>query len=179
MGLVKIDESILTAIAGAIRSKLGVATTYKPNQMASAIGTIEEVNSSKNGQVVVDGHLANQTSRSITENGTYNTTTNNSVTVNVEHSFVAEDEGKVVSNGALVSQTSITKTANGTYDTTTNNEVVVNVANSYTAGDEGKVVSSGALVAQTSATKTANGTYTTTTNNQIIVAIPLANGVSF
>lgn len=125
MGLVKIDESILTAIADAIRSKLGVATTYKPNQMASAIGTIEEVNSSKNGQVVVNGHLTNQTSKSITENGTHDTTTNNSVTVNVEHSFVAEDEGKVVSNGALVAQTSATKTANGTYTTTTNNQIIV------------------------------------------------------
>lgn len=36
-----ITASTLTDIANAIRSKLGVATTYKPSEMAAAIGSIE------------------------------------------------------------------------------------------------------------------------------------------
>lgn len=35
-----IDTSTLTAIANAIRTKLGVQTTYKPSEMATAIGQI-------------------------------------------------------------------------------------------------------------------------------------------
>ena len=116
MGLVKLNESILTAIANAIRTKLGVQTTYKPGQMADAIASIQTP--------------ALET-KSITENGTYTPSTGkngfSSVTVTVPNSYEETDEGKVVSEGALVSQTSVTKNANGTYDTTLNNEVVVAV----------------------------------------------------
>ena len=80
------------------------------------------------GKVVDDGALVSQTSKSITANGTHDTTTNNSVTVAVANSYTSADEGKVVSNGALVSQTSATYTANDTYDTTTINSVTVNVS---------------------------------------------------
>ena len=40
MGIVKINESTLTSIGNAIRTKLVVETTYKPSQMAAAIGSI-------------------------------------------------------------------------------------------------------------------------------------------
>lgn len=40
MGFGIIDTSTLTAIANAIRTKLGVQTTYKPSEMATAIGQI-------------------------------------------------------------------------------------------------------------------------------------------
>lgn len=117
MGLVKLNESILTAIANAIRGKLGVETSYKPGQMADAIASIP---------------VPALETKSITENGTYTPSTGkngfSSVTVDVPNSYVAEDEGKVVSEGELVSQTSVTKTENGTYDTTLNNEVVINVS---------------------------------------------------
>lgn len=74
--------------------------------------------------------LVSQTSKSITANDTYDTTTNNSVVVNVPNSYSASDEGKVVSNGALVSQTSATYSSNNTYDTTLINSVTVNVPSS-------------------------------------------------
>ena len=83
--------------------------------------------SADEGKVVHNGALASQTSKTITANGTVDTTRNNSVTVNVANSYKSTDEGKVVHNGALASQTSKTITANGTVDTTRNNSVTVNV----------------------------------------------------
>jgi len=83
MAKVMTDESNYSAIAGAIRSKLGVSTRYKPSEMAAAIGSISGVSSADNGKVVVDGQLTQQTSRSVSQNGTYDTTTNNEVVVNV------------------------------------------------------------------------------------------------
>ena len=41
MGIVTIDDTNLTNIANAIRSKNGASDTYKPNEMASAIESIE------------------------------------------------------------------------------------------------------------------------------------------
>lgn len=121
MGLVKINDSVLSAIGNAIRSKLGVATTYKPSQMAAAIGTIE---------------TPSLQTKSITENGTYTPGSGyngfSQVTVNVPNSYSASDDGKVVSEGALVAQTSRNVTENGTYDTTENNEVVVSVSGGTT-----------------------------------------------
>lgn len=116
MAKVTIADSTLESIGNAIRGKLGVSTTYKPTQMASAISSIETPNL---GQITA------------TTNGVYTPPTGKNgisqAVVNVANSYAAADEGKVVSNGALVAQTSTTKTANGTYDTTLNNEVVINV----------------------------------------------------
>ena len=73
MNKVLVEESNLTAIASAIRTKLGVQTTYKPSQMAAAIGTIH-------GEPVLE-------TKTITENGTYTPSTGkdgfSQVTVNV------------------------------------------------------------------------------------------------
>ena len=44
MARVTINESTLDAIGNAIRGKLGVQTKYKPNQMPSAIQSIETPN---------------------------------------------------------------------------------------------------------------------------------------
>ena len=60
MGLVKLNDSILTAIGNAIRAKLGVETTYKPSQMATAIASITE--------------LKGET-KTVTANGTYTPST--------------------------------------------------------------------------------------------------------
>jgi hypothetical protein len=83
MAKVMTDESNYSAIANQIRSKLGVSTRYKPSEMAAAIGSISGVSSSDNGKVVVNGQLTQQTSRNVSQNGTYDTTTNNEVVVNV------------------------------------------------------------------------------------------------
>ena len=117
MSKVLVEESNLTAIASAIRSKLGAQTTYKPGQMATAIGTIPT-------GVTPTGTV------SITQNGTVDVTSYASAAVNVPNTYAPADEGKVVSSGALVAQTARASaiTANGTYDTTTNNSVTVNVS---------------------------------------------------
>ena len=110
MSRAMITESNLTAIANAIRAKLGVETTYTPAQMATAIGTIhgEPVNQEKtvtqNGEVTPDsgydglskvtvnvsggGGGATLITKNITQNGTYNASSDNAdgysqVTVNV------------------------------------------------------------------------------------------------
>lgn len=80
------------------------------------------------GKVVSNGELVAQSSGSVAENGTVDTTLINSLVVDVPNSYVAGDEGKVVSNGELVAQTSETVTANDTYDTTLINSLTVNVS---------------------------------------------------
>lgn len=114
-----ITESNLTDIADAIRAKLGVETTYRPGDMAAAIGSIE---------------TPNLEALTVTQNGSYSPSTGKNgfsgATVNVPNSYAASDEGKVVSSGALVAQTARASeiTSNGTYDTTINNSVTVNVS---------------------------------------------------
>lgn len=96
MGLIKLNESILESIANAIRNKLGVATTYKPSQMASAISSIT---------------VASLETKTITANGTYTPSSGHngfsSVTIEVPNTYTAEDEGKIVHNGVLVDQGSL------------------------------------------------------------------------
>lgn len=92
---VLVESAFLTAIANAIRSKLGVETTYKPSEMADAIEDIssgttptgtKEINITSNGTTVEDvtnyasaeinvnvqsGASPVIESLAITENGTY------------------------------------------------------------------------------------------------------------
>lgn len=77
--------------------------------------------------------------KTITENGTYNPSSDNadgysSVVANVPNTYVAGDEGKVVYNGALVAQTAMSGeiTVNNTYDTTLYDSITVNVPSSPT-----------------------------------------------
>lgn len=88
------------------------------------------------GKVVSNNALVPQTNREVNANGTYDTTLNNSVLVNVPNTYGSEDEGKVVMNNALVPQTNRSITQNGTYDTTTNDEVVVNVEGGGSGGSK-------------------------------------------
>lgn len=118
MSRVTIDDSSLTSIANAIRSKLGVETTYLPSQMAGAIGSIEtggtDLTSADEGKVVVESSgdyvLQAQTSRSISQNGTYDTTTNDEVVVNVSGG-----------GGESAVLTTKTITQNGTYNASSDN----------------------------------------------------------
>lgn len=95
MSNVLVESAFLTAIANAIRSKLGVETTYKPSEMADAIEDIsggttptgtKEINITSNGTIVEDvtnyasaeinvnvqsGASPVIESLAITENGTY------------------------------------------------------------------------------------------------------------
>lgn len=109
MSKVLVTDTHLEDIADAIRGKLDVETTYRPGDMAAAIESIlkpdgalvitrngyqdvkqyaaaqvEVPNSytaQDEGRVVQSGALVAQTSRTISANGTYDTTTNNEVTV--------------------------------------------------------------------------------------------------
>ena len=82
------------------------------------------------GKVVSDGELISQTSSSTTSNGTIDTTTINSLEVNVANSYSQADNGKVVNNQELVAQTAYPTeiTENDTYDTTNYNSITVNVS---------------------------------------------------
>lgn len=89
MATVTVNDQSLYAIAEAIRGKLDVETTYLPSQMAAAIESIggTDLTSADEGKVVVESEgsyvLATQNSRTVTRNGTYDTTTNDEVIVSV------------------------------------------------------------------------------------------------
>ena len=71
MSKVLVEESNLSSIAGAIRSKVGGSTLYKPSEMAAAINTIDT------GGITPTGSIT------ITENGTVDVTQYASAVVNV------------------------------------------------------------------------------------------------
>lgn len=111
------NSANISAIAAKIRAKLGVATVYKPSEMAAAIESIP---------------TPNLDTLSVIQNGTYTPASPkngfSSVAVNVPNSYAAGDEGKVVSNGELVAQGSDSVTQNGTVDTTLISSLTVNVS---------------------------------------------------
>jgi hypothetical protein len=124
-------QNLITAktdIENAIITKSGTVTGWGFSNLADDITNLSTITTTDEGKVVQNGALVSQTSTSVSQNGTINTTTNNSVTVNVPNTYTASDEGKVVSNGALVAQTSDTVTENGTVDTTLINSLMVNVS---------------------------------------------------
>ena len=151
MAIKFIDDSILTAIANAIRTKLSSSDTYKPSEMATAIGSIsggitptgtksisitangtttEDVTNYADAEITVNvpASAVDTGTKSISTNGTHDVVGYASASVSVPNSYSAGDEGKVVSNGALVSQTSDTVTTNNTYDTTLINSLTVQVS---------------------------------------------------
>lgn len=116
MALGIIDTSILTSIANAIRTKLGVQTTYKPSEMASAIGqissgitptgtkqisitsngtTTEDVTAYANAEVVVNvptGVTPTGTKQiSVTQNGTVTEDVTNYASVEITANVVNAD----------------------------------------------------------------------------------------
>lgn len=81
-----ITQQHLEDIAEAIRGRNNSITEYKPSEMAAAVAAIpNSYTAGDEGKVVSNGALVAQTARAsaITENGTFDTTENNSVTVNV------------------------------------------------------------------------------------------------
>ena len=84
MSKVLIEEQTLEDIGDAIRGKNGLSTTYKPSGMPVAIANIPNIYAAGDeGKVVSSGALVSQTPRTVLSNGTYDTTLNNSVVVNV------------------------------------------------------------------------------------------------
>lgn len=84
MSKVLVTESYLDDIADAIRGRNGTQNTYTPSQMAAAVTAIPNAYAAGDeGKVVDNGALVAQDSLSVSENGTYDTTKKNSVTVNV------------------------------------------------------------------------------------------------
>ena len=81
---VLVTPTYLENIADAIRGRNGTQNTYTPAQMAAAVTAIpNSYAAGDEGKVVDNGALVSQSSLSVTENGTYDTTKKNSVTVNV------------------------------------------------------------------------------------------------
>jgi hypothetical protein len=117
-------------IADAITAKGGTVGRLDGfEDFASDIASItNQYTSSDEGKVVSSGQLVAQTAYgNRTTNGTVDTTTNNSIVVNVP-TYSSADNGKVIKNGVLSSQTSYgTRTTNGTVNTTYNNSIIVNV----------------------------------------------------
>ena len=156
MAIKFIDDSILTAIANAIRTKLSSSDTYKPSEMATAIGSIS-------------GGITPTGTKQINTNGTHDVTAYASAEVNVPNSYSAGDEGKVVSNGALVAQTSDSVTQNGTVDTTLINSLTVNVS----GGSSEVVLGTGSYTkADTGVSLVIPVTYTSGTITKILVYAP-------
>lgn len=130
--------------------------TYNVESKAEAVVDVPNTyTAADEDKVVHGGELTPQTSITKTLNGTYDTTLNDEVVVNVR-----QPEGTT------------TITSNGTKDIEWFKNAVVDVPNTYTAADEGKVVNNSALTPQTARTITANNTYDTTLNNSITVNVP-------
>lgn len=99
MAIVTIDDTNLTNIANAIRSKNGTNNTYKPSEMASAIESIET-------GIEPIGEIE------ITENGTYDVTEYASAKVEVASSG-GSDEIEALLNRTITSYSSDTLTSVG------------------------------------------------------------------
>lgn len=135
---VLVDDSYLSDIADTIRAKLGVADTYLPSEMADAIDDIgggvtptgtKQISISANGtttedvavyasaEITVAVPSASLGTKSITENGTYNASSDSldgysSVTVNVSGgasvlsgSFTPESDANTYTISALAGTT--------------------------------------------------------------------------
>lgn len=74
-----IHKDIIQDIASAIRQKENSDNKYTPVQMKNAILNLPtgSITAQDEGKVVQNGSLVNQTSLSITQNNTYDTTTKN------------------------------------------------------------------------------------------------------
>lgn len=73
--------SLFTDIADSIRAKTGTSAEIVADNFPNAIDAMEVATTADNGKVVVDGEIAEQTSRTVYGSGIYDTTTNNQLVV--------------------------------------------------------------------------------------------------
>lgn len=84
MGKALITEQYLTNIGNAIRARNGSSIAYKVSDMAQAVANLpNQYSAGDEGKVVSSGALVGQSTRNVTENGSYDTTLNNEVVVSV------------------------------------------------------------------------------------------------
>ena len=129
MAIKFIDDTYLTAIANAIRSKLGGSATYKPSEMATAIGSIT-------GGITPTGTI------SITQNGTVDVTQYASASVSVSDGWVDVTPSLAVltkgtncnySYDSTNDELRVWSTSNGTYRSCYINDFVVESDTIYRA----------------------------------------------
>ena len=171
-------SSVSVAVPGpSLQSKTATANgTITPDSgydglSSVAVAVPNTYSAADNGKVVSSGQLVAQTSRAaaITENGAFDTTYNNSVTVNVPPTVPNLQSKSAAQNGTVTPDTG--------YDGLS--QVSVNVPNSYSAQDEGKVVKDGALVRQDyNLPITQNGTFNTMYYDSVVVNVDASGALA-
>lgn len=171
-------SSVSVAVPGAVlQTKTATANgTVTPDSGYNGMSSVEVAvpntySSADNGKVVSGGQLVAQTARAeaITGNGTFDTTENNSVTVNVPPTVPNLQSKSATQNGTVTPDTG--------YDGLS--QVSVNVPNTYSAQDEGKVVKDGELVSQYyNLPITQNGTFDTQYYDSVVVNVDASGALS-
>lgn len=145
MAIKLIDDSIFTAIANAIRGKLGGTTRYKPGEMAAAINSIPEAETpvydtptitvSTGGLITASANGKTNTKQLTTQAGATITPTKATQTAVASGRYTTGAVSVApIPSEYIAPSGSQTLTKNDTYDVTSLAQVVVNVASSGGGG---------------------------------------------